>query len=182
NETLSEFSLAYGFDKRLNIDPSSRPESSKNTHIKLNGDVFEAYVAAVVLSDPREGFEKAEDWLTKLWEPKLKTVSVKPPDEQSKGELQKRIGAKGVRIEYKDERSAIIDKKHGIETYFMGVYLTGWNYENKRIGNGHGLSKKAAGMAAAKNALENTAIIEDCVAKKARSQAEQAEEKRPAAE
>lgn len=166
NETLSEYSLGYGFDRRLNISEGSHAQKSTGK-IKINGDVFEAYVAAIVLSDPKNGFETAEDWLTKLWEPKLKTVSTELPDENSKGELHKKIGYKGVVISYLDERDAHIDKKRGIETYLQGAYLTGWGYERKRLGSGHGQSKKAAGMAAAKNALQNTKMMEELMTKKA---------------
>ena len=165
NETLSEYSVGYGFDRKLSIGSGAKPDLAA-TRIKLNGDVFEAFVAAVVLSDPLKGFEAVEDWLAKLWEPRLRTVSLELPDEISKGELQKKIGAKGVRLEYKNERDARIDKRQGIETYFIGVYLTGWGYENKKLGCGQGQSKKAAGMAAAKDALENTKVIDDCMQQK----------------
>ncbi len=169
NETLSEYSLGYGFDKKLNISDGTAQQKG-TSRIKINGDVFEAYVAAVVLSDPKNGFETCEDWLTKLWEPKLRTVSTELPDENSKGELQKKIGFKGVLINYIDERAVNIDKRRGIETYFQGVYLTGWGYENKCLGTGHGQSKKAAGMAAAKNALEDVEMLEELTAKKAKAQ------------
>ena len=177
NETLSEYSLRYGFDKKLKISPNSGGLNyNSSTAIKLHGDVFEAYVAAAVLSDPVKGFENVEDWLTKLWEPRLRMVSTELPDEKSKGALQKIIGAKGIKIEYVDERPPFIDKKHGIETYFMGVYLTGWGYEKTCLGSGQGQSKKAAGMAAAKKALEDTWMIEKCSALKNEFQAKQSAE------
>ena len=171
NETLSEYSLGYGFDRRLKINEGSHAQRSTGK-IKINGDVFEAYVAAIVLSDPKNGFETAEDWLTKLWEPKLKTVSTELPDENSKGELQKRIGFKGIVIAYFDERPANIDKRRGIETYYQGAYLTGWGYEKLLLGKGHGQSKKAAGMAAAKTALQNSLLMEELAAKKTKAKVE----------
>ena len=169
NETLSEYSLGYGFDRKLNISEGSQAQKLTGK-TKINGDIFEAYVAAIVLSDTKHGFETAEDWLTKLWEPKLRTVSTELPDENSKGELQKKIGFKGVVISYVDERDANIDKKRGIETYFQAAYLTGWGYEKRRLGRGHGQSKKAAGMAAAKDALQNTKMMEELMGKKAEAQ------------
>ena len=169
NETLSEFSVGYGFDTKLKLNVNAMADN-RNTVVKLNGDVFEAYVAAVVLSDPKNGFERAEEWLTELWEPRLRGVSTELPDERSKGELQKKIGAKGVMITYVDERDRVIDKKRGIETYFIGVYVTGWGYERRHLGSGTGQSKKAAGMAAAKDALQNTEAIEELMAKKAQTQ------------
>lgn len=165
NETLSEFCIAYGLDARLAIHAGSRPMDGR-ARVKLNGDVFEAYVAAVVLSDPVGGFEKAEDWLSVLWEEKLKGVNTAVPDELSKGELQKKLGGKGIRLEYVDERKPVVDKKKGLETYFVGVYLTGWGYEKTHLGSGQGLSKKAAGMDAAKMALTNDKVLNDCKTKK----------------
>jgi ribonuclease III len=165
NETLSEYCIAYGLDSRLAIHEGSRP-TDVTSRIKLNGDVFEAYVAAVVLSDPVKGMERAEEWLSALWEEKLEGVNTAAADDVSKGELQKRLSGKGVRLEYVDEKAPIIDKKKGLETYFIGVYLTGWGYEKKHLGSGKGSSKKAAGYEAAKMALRNEKLLNDCKIKK----------------
>ena len=156
--------------------------------VKVNGDIFEAYVAAVVLSKPKgaklgtanadsfadpfggdaPGFAVAEKWLTELWRlsGKLKNVT-KVDDEKSKGDLQRKLGGKGVLITYEQERERIVLKDKGLEQYFMGVYLTGWGYQNQHLGSGEGLSKKAAGMAAARDALERSAkLIAEVEAKK----------------
>ncbi|RMZ82791.1 hypothetical protein DV738_g1629, partial [Chaetothyriales sp. CBS 135597] len=179
NETLSQYAVAYGFDKKLKIGDGSRP-TRRDAQIKVNGDVFEAYVAAVVLSTAAggekdfggtglllngdmPGFKIAEDWLTKLWTTsgKLRDVS-RQDDVTSKGILQKKIGGKGVYLNYVEERERIVHIGKGIEQYFVGVYLTGWGYENQHLGSGEGLSKKAAGMAAAKDALDNnTKLLEE---------------------
>lgn len=156
NETLAQFSVGYGFDKRCEIDASALP-TRRDAQIKFHGDLFEAYVASVVLSDPIEGFRTAEEWLTELWMPLLEGEKAKPPDDGWKERLKKRVGGKGVRLDYAEERP--MRKGKGIETYFMGVYLTGWGYENQLLGSGDGLSKKAAGMEAAKKALENESLI-----------------------
>jgi ribonuclease III len=165
NETLSEYCIAYGLDARLAIQEGSRPADA-TSKIKLNGDVFEAYVAAVVLSDPTRGTEKAEEWLSALWEEKLNGVNTAAADDVSKGELQKRLSGKGVRLDYIDEKAPIIDKKKGLETYFIGVYLTGWGYDKRHLGSGKGSSKKAAGYEAAKVALRNEEVLNDCKIKK----------------
>lgn len=156
NETLAQFSVKYGFDKRCDIDTLP---VKRDSQIKLYGDLFEAYVASVVLSDPVEGFRRAEEWLTALWMPLLENEQTNPPDDGWKERLKKRVGGKGVKLDYAEERPMKMGK--GIETYFMGVFLTGWGYENQLLGSGQGLSKKAAGMEAAKNALENETLISE---------------------
>lgn len=78
NETLAELSRSYGFDQKIAVGAEigelvrdSRGKGNKGYN-KIVGDVFEAYVAAVVLSDfEGKGFEKAEAWCRELWEAKL---------------------------------------------------------------------------------------------------------------
>ncbi len=186
NETLSEYAIAYGLDKKLNILEASRP-LRRDGQVKINGDIFEAYVAAVVLSDSRSGFEgapgtdpiaamsnapgyaTAEAWLSALWTTTGRFKDVSSTDDQkSKGELQQKLGGKGVLIKYEQERESIVHVGKGVEQYFMGVYLTGWGYENQHLGSGEGQSKKAAGMAAAKAAMvKNADLIADIEKRKA---------------
>lgn len=63
NVTLSEFSYAYGFDKRAKFDK----EFVTKDMTKIMGDIFEAYVAAIILSDPLDGLPRAAAWLKGLW-------------------------------------------------------------------------------------------------------------------
>lgn len=78
NETLAELSRSYGFHERIAVGAEiaelvrdSRGRGNKGYN-KIVGDVFEAYVAAVVLSDfEGKGFERAEAWCRELWEGKL---------------------------------------------------------------------------------------------------------------
>ena len=76
NETLAEYSRLYGLDKRVSVEGmewmigGGKLKGNKGFN-KVLGDVFEAYVAAVVLSDPEHGFAVAEKWLTSLWALKL---------------------------------------------------------------------------------------------------------------
>lgn len=78
NETLAELSRSYGFHEKIAVGAEigellrdSRGRGNKGYN-KIVGDVFEAYVAAVVLSDfEGKGFEKAEAWCRSLWEGKL---------------------------------------------------------------------------------------------------------------
>lgn len=174
NETLSEYSIAYGFDKKIDITPASYP-TQRPAVIKLHGDVFEAYIAAIVVSDPVNGFETAESWLTKLWEPLLTDVQTEPANMKIKDELMAKIGGKGIKLDYVEEKPMVRGK--GIETYFMGVYLTGYGYDNQHLGSGHGLTKRAAGMEAARKALNNHPLIDDLIAKKKAQLEVQAAEK-----
>lgn len=78
NETLAELSRSYGFHEKIAVGAEigellrdSRGRGNKGYN-KIVGDVFEAYVAAVVLSDfEGRGFERAEAWCRELWEGKL---------------------------------------------------------------------------------------------------------------
>lgn len=168
NETIGQYSVLYGLDRQLK-DFNRLRHQAANAWLKIKGDVFEAYVAAVVLSGSSgEGFAVAKTWLTQLWKPKLDAVSTGPEaSTRSKEELAKRILGKGVKIDYVDERKPEIHYGQGTETYFVGVYLTGWGWENQYLGSGKGLSRVAAGQAAAAAALENHPLIDEIIAKKA---------------
>lgn len=65
NVTLALYARSYGFDKRARLpsDHSFKPDEMT----KVLGDIFEAYVAAVVLSDPVDGVRRASEWLKDLW-------------------------------------------------------------------------------------------------------------------
>ncbi|KAI1002081.1 hypothetical protein K3495_g6125 [Podosphaera aphanis] len=66
NITLANYSLHYKFDKRLKMDWALL-QSTSITKVKVLGDVFEAYVAAVILSDPLDGVRRVSQWLKDLW-------------------------------------------------------------------------------------------------------------------
>ena len=164
NETLAEFSLAYGFDRKANIPKFQSGEQDKSkVWTKIMGDVFEAYVAAVILSDPADGFTVAETWLTGLWEPKISQPdNIGTWDPNAKVQLANRIMGKGIKIQYRDEAPPDVIKKEGKIVFHVGVYLTGWGWENTHLGSGSGLNKNIAGSQAATKALSNslTAQIE----------------------
>lgn len=73
NETLAEYAVAYGFDKRAKLprDFWGPGPGRGKLWTKTMGDIFEAYVAAVILSDPTGGFQTVETWLHALWKEKL---------------------------------------------------------------------------------------------------------------
>lgn len=168
NETLTEFSRAYCFRDRLHInDQDTRAQNPKGAG-KILADVFEAYVAAVVLSDPVHGFERAENWLTELWAPILlkefapisETTAQMVYNSNAKQELQQKILGRGTKLDYREERP--MEQSKHTQKYFVALYLTGWGYETQFLGYGEGQNKVEAGNRAAMQAmiLSNT-IVED---------------------
>ncbi|KAJ5176448.1 uncharacterized protein N7482_002325 [Penicillium canariense] len=164
NETLAAFAEIYGFDRRASV-PVNYSDQPKRW-IKTKGDIFEAYVAAIILSHPAGGYRLAEQWLTKLWLPKLDSLGHQKASLRSKEALAQQIMGKGIKLEYLEERQSIQKKGSGTQTFFIGVYLTGWGWNKRHLGSGQGPSKVAAGDEAARNALLNTPLISEITAKK----------------
>ncbi|KAJ5512976.1 hypothetical protein N7463_002528 [Penicillium fimorum] len=156
NETLSGFAERFGLDRRVSVPPNYNTPSKRWT--KTKGDVFEAYVAAIILSDPVCGYEIAENWLAGLWVPILKNLGHQKGELRSKEALARRIMGKGVKLEYLEERPSI-QQKGGTQTFFVALYLTGWGWNKRFLGSGQGLSKAAAGDEAAKKTLLNAPLI-----------------------
>ncbi|OAP56530.1 hypothetical protein AYL99_09709 [Fonsecaea erecta] len=176
NETIGQYSSLYGLDKQIQGYKQFQNQAP-HAWLKIKGDVFEAYVAAVILTDADEG-KLAKKWLHQLWDPKLQAALTANdgPSKKSKEELAKRILAKGVKINYVDEKEPIVHYGQGKETYFIGVYLTGWGWDNQYLGSGKGSSRVEAGQAAAAAALNNRPLIDEIAAKKAESYAQRDKE------
>ena len=160
NETLAEYALAYNFDEKGQLPASMKQggKDSKKKWTKTMGDMFEAYVAAIVLSDPTDGFETAEAWLKSLWESKLSkqpTIETQAADPNAKVQLANKVMGKDIKLNYRDEAPPQELRKEGKLIFQIGVYLTGWGWENTRLGTGKGLSKQEAGAKAAADALVN---------------------------
>ena len=70
NDTLYRFSTWYGWSDSggIRIDLNTKHQSKAEVWMKIMADVFEAYVAAVVLSDKVNGYATAKKWVTELWE------------------------------------------------------------------------------------------------------------------
>ncbi|KAF2238553.1 hypothetical protein EV356DRAFT_505855 [Viridothelium virens] len=169
NNSLANFSRKYGFDQKVTCTPSVMDDPA---FYKVVADVFEAYVAAVILGDPEHGFEIAEAWLTALWEPQLaqieKAAAKSVMAANAKEELRRKIMSPGVKIEYLETRSMQYNKAKGESHFYYGCYVTGWGYEKKRLGTGTGTSKSAAGNNAAQDAMENEpALLKDMAKQKA---------------
>jgi ribonuclease-3 len=177
NDTLSVYSKDYGFDKRI-MEKGLDKEHGGKAWIKVLADVFEAYVACVILSDEVRGMQAAASWLSSLWEPKIREWREqglgKHTAEQEqhastdlKSTLQKIVVSKGVKLEYVEERPMEHVKDGNKTTFWMGVYLTGWGYNKVRLGGGSGRSKQIAGAEAARDAfVSGKHLVDDAHAKK----------------
>lgn len=170
NETLADFSQRYDFDKRAHLPEEIRRKqnSYEKGWIKVMGDIFEAYVAALIISDPENGFATAENWLTELWEPLLLTqVNPEVADAKAKQILATKIMTKGTKIDYRDagppEKSKTIK---GQSIFRVRVCYTGLGYMDLCLGGGRGSNKAEAGYAAAAKALQNPVTTEIMAKKK----------------
>ncbi|KAI9742442.1 MAG: hypothetical protein M1818_003976 [Claussenomyces sp. TS43310] len=182
NETLANYARQYDFVRRVRVPPefsfhrsSEAPKKSipkeykaKDTGaVKVLGDVFEAYVAAVILSDPEQGVERVSQWLKSLWsrtvadrihdeEARSAARKAKAPDLRklnAKDTLVKEIGSKGVKISYRDAAPETKDPETGHPIFTVAVYLDGWGEKDLQLGIGSAKGKKDAGMNAAEMAL-----------------------------
>lgn len=138
----------------------NQQSDAEKQRTKTLGDIFEAYVAAIVLSDAKSGYRVAQDWLHKLWIPKLEAQSQAetraPPPANAKNELAKRVMGKGIRLEYRDTAPPDqSESKAGKTWYTIGAFLTGWGWSQAKLGEGRALNKNQAGSIAAARALEN---------------------------
>lgn len=161
NETLADFSLAYSFDKRARLPKavySTNNHESKKLWTKVMGDLLEAYVAAVILSDPNNGLTTVEAWMTELWGPTLSIKDEGTLNQNAKSQLAAKIMGKGIKINYREDAPPEPKKSEGKILFRIGAYLTGWGWENKHLGSGIGWSKNEAGSHAAAQALSNPFI------------------------
>ena len=166
NETIGQYASLYGLDKRLK-NYKQFQNGPAHLWLKIKGDIFESYVAAVVLSTP-DGTDVAKRWLSQLWEPKLLAAAASTPtvSKQTKEELAKKLLMKGVKVNYVDEKPPIIHYGQGKEEYFVGVYFDGLGWENQFLGSGKALSRGEAGHLAAAEALRNP-LVQQIAAKRA---------------
>ncbi|KAI9759385.1 MAG: hypothetical protein M4579_002374 [Chaenotheca gracillima] len=169
NTTLGNFAVKYGFDRKVTI-PEQALVQNKNP-LKVYADVFEAYVAAVILQSPTDGFRTAEVWLRNLWAPQFKNfqqsfaTNNSVASGQAKQELAKKVLGKGIKIEYVEQRKPE-PAGQGRSYYFVGAFLTGWGWENECLGSGMANSKALAGSQAALDALQNRPLIDEIAAVK----------------
>lgn len=194
NETLAQYSLAYGFDQRVHIADIERQRMKEGAKDRGNkgfnkvmGDVFEAYLAAVVLDDSEHGEQKASEWMRKLWQPKIDAVvevSHRPVqadradssassnplrttyDDTAKAQLQKRLAGKDTKLEYEPYQAPIELKgvQLGQNQHFIALYYTGFGYNRELLGKGEGKNKVEAGNWAALEAMhgDKSSIVLEC--------------------
>ncbi|KAF7517923.1 hypothetical protein G7054_g13639 [Neopestalotiopsis clavispora] len=198
NRTLGKYTQQYGLDKDLQL-PSEfhgknvTANATKQQYAKVLGDVFEAYVAGIILSDPQHGLSNAASWIKVLWRGELEeelhrefrerqerlptTTTAAPVGENQqqdgpkalappKVRLSQAIGGKDVQIEYRDEGEPKTEKKTGLPWYTVGVYLHGWGVKGFNMGYGSALKKKEAGNKAAQMALDNKKMLSRFMEKK----------------
>jgi ribonuclease-3 len=167
NDTLTRFSAKYRFQDRLKAGQGER-ELAKASG-KILADVFEAYVAAIILSDPQDGFKRAEIWLTELWAPILLeefgpiSSEFNEYNQNAKQELQQKIVGKDIKLDYVETRP-MQQTKH-LQRYYISLYLTGWGHEKRLLGSGEGQNKVEAGNRAAMDAMVKSKHLVDDAAR-----------------
>jgi ribonuclease III len=99
NKTLSQFTTGYRLDRRLNFPlefalegNSGGNQAASKQKRKVLGDVFEAYVAGVILADPVQGLATASTWMKSLWSMELRYEILKELDDQAKRQVQTSSG------------------------------------------------------------------------------------------
>lgn len=181
NVTLAEYFRNYKMDQKAKLPQdvalsgsrNPRGRSSDKDLIKTQGDMFEAYVAGIIVSDPTDGLAVAANWLRALFSTSIKDQIMRneagssssgndktsqsnfPPKDQ----LARLIGWKGIVLEYRDMPGEQKDENLGLPLYTVGVYLTGWGEQKKLLGTGTALKKKEAGQNAATMALGNKELM-----------------------
>jgi ribonuclease-3 len=167
NSALGKFSEAYGFPDRLKYGKNPQWDKNSKAWKKVVADIFEAYVAGIVLSDPENGFNAAERWLDELWAPQLLNFKEKIIENpRARDDLQKLIFVNKIEIKYREERAMTIT--NGVQNYYLGVYLTGWGYTDEWLGSGEGQNKAQAAISAATDALKrNNEVLQDATRQKA---------------
>ncbi|KAF1851101.1 ribonuclease III [Cucurbitaria berberidis CBS 394.84] len=165
NSNLSKFSEAYGFPDRLKH--RAHWDVGSKAWQKVVADMFEAYIAGLVLSNPENGFEIAENWLTELWAPQLLGFREKIIENpQARNELNKLVLVKDVKLNYREEKRMTYDSG-SVQRFFIGVYLTGWGYQDEWLGSGEGQNKNQAAVSAASAAINNSPVVKNVARQKA---------------
>ena len=168
NKVLAHFAEAYRFGERMlgEIDVSL----SDKGWTKMLADMFEAYVAAVVLSDPVNGMAVAEAWMTALWAPfllewggenKVSEVDLALVTKPWKDILLRSIGGHRVKLTYEDVAPMRYTIDKTTQVFTIGVRVTGWGYDREIIGVAEGQNKKEAGMRAAEKAMNQSPIVKE---------------------
>ncbi|KAL8669356.1 MAG: hypothetical protein Q9168_006048 [Polycauliona sp. 1 TL-2023] len=158
NATFARFSTQYKFHKqaRFPAEIQAQEESRGKIWTKAMGDIFEAYVGAIIVSDPIHGYATIDKWMAELWEPLLSSqVESDSINRNAKQELAIKIMTKGTKINYSDDAPVQKSSLKGRDVYSVKVSYTGLGYEDFWLGTGKGSGKPEAGYVAASKALEH---------------------------
>lgn len=192
NETISQYALHYGFEARLNVpdeflvgsDPKHKAKNGSK--MKVLADVFEAYVAAVIQSDPQHGVNRVAAWLKSLWtttigswiaEEEIRKAEAKKvtsaPNITVMDRLAQQIGYQGRRIQYKDEELPRRNEQ-GLPMFRITCYIgdAAGNETPRKLGEGISKNKKEGRAMAAQDVLNNAGLLKQLVEEKAAFQKE----------
>lgn len=153
NVTLAEFSILYGFDKKLrsNINDQILKDSTQ----KIYADIFEAYIGALAI-ERKFDYTEIQQWLTTLMENKLskhakQINSIEEINKDAKSELYSLIGSAAFHPQYE-----VVKTGDGSSNPFVIKCTMG----DDVLGIGTAPSNKDAGLRAAMEALKNKRILE----------------------
>jgi ribonuclease-3 len=137
---------------------------------KVFADIFEAYVAAVILSLPETGFATAERWLTALWEPQLVTAASQPQIAKiGKQRLLNKLGGPNIKIDYRSSPRPLDSNETGNQgspPHIVDAVFTGYGYHHLHLGTGVARSVTEAANAAALDALGNESLMKQIQAER----------------
>ncbi|KAL9081819.1 MAG: hypothetical protein Q9159_007003 [Coniocarpon cinnabarinum] len=180
NRTLARFAQGYGFRKVMRVERTMHEVAGDGAWTKALADVFEAYIAGVVRSHKDGGLSRVREWLMQLWAPMIldirsgnSDVDLEGNDVNFKDVLQAQIGApKGVKIEYRQTAPMSYTKDRALQQFTIGCFVTGWGFQEARVGVGQGQSKREAGVKAAELALKKSSEVKTMKERKASEDAE----------
>lgn len=153
NMILAEFSLAYGFDRKLvsNVDAAVLRQGKQ----KIFADIFEAYIGALAIEHKLD-FTEIKEWLAKLMKSKLHVFDkqlrqTEPINKDAKSELYSLIGTAAFHPIY-----TTIETGDGADVPFVIRCTMG----EDTLGEGIAPGLKEAGLRAAMVALRNKPLLE----------------------
>lgn len=153
NVTLAEFSILYGFDKKLrsNINDQILKDSTQ----KIYADIFEAYIGALAI-ERKFDYTEIQQWLTTLMDSRLnkharQISSTEEINKDAKSELYSLIGTAAFHPQYE-----VVKTGDGSSNPFVIRCTMG----DDVLGVGTAPSNKDAGLRAAMEALKNKRLLE----------------------
>ena len=158
NATLCALSKLYGFPGRVTFNSAAQRAAlvASDKWAKICGDVFEAYVAGVVLSHgSTQGAAVVEAWLEALWEPVFAAFVPPKPRTNAAARLNTFLGGQRMKVSYQPYRPMDTAYGPGRQCCYLAAVMEGWGFPRTEIGRGEGGSMAKAREAACEDALEN---------------------------